>query len=192
MIVGGPRVMDCTCAAVTGSTVSEAVTVPFSVAVMLTLVCAGTAVVLIVNIPETAPAAIVKLEVESEATVVFALASVTTTPPEGAAEVSVTVPVEVPPGPPSTSKGERESDFAAGGGGGVCTFTALGTPEHATAAQQATATSAPRQVFCASLHFRAGKVGLTVLGCRFGIDLLEMCPQSRPVSTHAPFTVRGF
>jgi hypothetical protein len=146
MIVGGPRVMDCTCAAVTGSTVSVAVTIPFSVAVIETIVCVGTAEVLMVKVPDTEPAAIARLEVERVATLVFALASVTITPPDGAAEVSVTVPVEVPPGPPSTSGGEIESDFTAGGGGGVCTFTASGTPEHAHPREQTTVRRMARQV----------------------------------------------
>src|SRR5260370_35399230 len=60
---------------------------------MLTVVDASTALVLTVNVALVAPAAIVTLD-GVLATFVLLLESVTTAPPEGAAPLSVTVPVE--------------------------------------------------------------------------------------------------
>jgi hypothetical protein len=79
--------------------VSEAVWVaPPKDAEMVTVVTAATALVLIVKVALVAPAATVTLE-GVPAAVVLLLESVTTAPPDGAAPVSVTVPVEdcVPP-----------------------------------------------------------------------------------------------
>lgn len=133
IIVGGPKTMDSTCAAVTGSTVSVAMAVPFSVAVNVTVVCVTTVEVVIVNVAETAPAGMVRLEVEIVATAVFGFVSATVEPPEGAADEIVTVPVEVPLTPPSTSEGISVRDTTLGGGGGTFAVTALPvTPEHAS------------------------------------------------------------
>src|SRR6267143_4708450 len=79
---------------------------------MLTVVDASTALVLTVNAALVAPAAIVTLD-GVLATFVLLLESVTTAPPEGAAPLSVTVPVEELP--PLTFVGfsaseERETD----------------------------------------------------------------------------------
>ena len=74
---------------------------------MLTVVDAATALVLIVNVALVAPAAIVTLD-GVLAAVVLLLESVTTAPPEGAAPLSVTVPVEE--FPPVTLAGFTESE----------------------------------------------------------------------------------
>jgi len=158
MIVGGPIVMVCTCAAVVGSTVSVAIAVPFRVAVICTVVCAGTPTVLIVNVPEAEPEGINSMVVESVATDVFELARVTVAPPEGAAEEIITVPVEVPLTPPSTSDGITVRDTTLGGGGGSFPVTALPfTPEHAQLTAQSAARSAPRQTRWASLLLIRGR-----------------------------------
>src|SRR5258708_3720043 len=60
---------------------------------MLTVVEAATALVLTVNVALVAPAATVTLD-GTLAAVVLLLESVTTAPPEGAAPLNVTVPVE--------------------------------------------------------------------------------------------------
>src|SRR5260370_225082 len=74
---------------------------------MLTVVDASTALVLTVNVALVAPAAIVTLD-GVLATFVLLLESVTTAPPEGAAPLSVTVPVEE--FPPATLVGFTESE----------------------------------------------------------------------------------
>src|SRR5438876_5434073 len=86
---------------------------------MLTVVDASTALVLTVNVALVAPAAIVTLD-GVLATFVLLLESVTTAPPDGAAPLSVTVPVEDCV-PPTTLVGisGREESVGAGGGGGV-------------------------------------------------------------------------
>ena len=163
--------MDCTCAVVTGSTVSEAITVPFRVAVIATLVCVGTPNVLIEKVPESAPAAIARVEVVGEATAVFALDIATVTPPAGAAEERVTVPVEVPPGPPSTSEGDSVRDATLGGGGGSCILTASGTPVHPQATEQRAAISVARKIPRLSRP-RVSAISRLVVRCfRIGIDL---------------------
>ncbi len=70
---------------------------------MLTVVDAATALVLTVNAALVAPAATVTLD-GTLAAVVLLLESVTTAPPEGAAPLRVTVPVEDCP-PPTTFVG---------------------------------------------------------------------------------------
>ena len=72
--------------------------------------------VLTVNVALVAPAATVTLD-GALATVVLLLESVTCAPPEGAAALRVTVPVEDPP--PVTLVGLRLSDARAAGGGGA-------------------------------------------------------------------------
>jgi len=160
MMVGGPIVTDATCAAVVGSTVSVAIAVPFRVAVICTVVCVGTPTVLIVTVPEVAPEGIASMVVESVATDVFELARVTVAPPDGAAEEIVTVPVEVPLTPPSTSDGISVTDTTLGGGGGSCTVTALPfTPEHAQFTEHRAATRKARQTRCVSRLLIPGKTG---------------------------------
>ena len=82
---------------------------------MVTAVDSATALVLTVNVALVAPAATVTLD-GTVAAVVLLLKSVTTAPPDGAAPVSVTVPVEG--FPPVTLVGfgeteERETGAAA-------------------------------------------------------------------------------
>jgi len=74
---------------------------------MLTVVEAATALVLTVNVALVAPAATVTLD-GTLAAVVLLLESVTTAPPEGAAPLNVTVPVEE--FPPVTPAGFTESE----------------------------------------------------------------------------------
>src|SRR6267154_3673986 len=74
---------------------------------MLTVVDASTALVLTVNVALVAPATTVTLD-GVLATFVLLLESVTTAPPEGAAPLSVTVPVEE--FPPVTLVGFTESE----------------------------------------------------------------------------------
>lgn len=76
---------------------------PPAVAVIVTVVCAVTDVVVAVNVALVAPAAMVTLA--GTAADVLELASETETPPLGAALVRVTVPVEDEP--PATLVGER-------------------------------------------------------------------------------------
>jgi hypothetical protein len=84
---------------------------------MLTVVDAATALVLIVNVALVAPAATVTLD-GVLAAVVLLLESVTTAPPDGAAPLSVTVPVEDCT-PPTTLVGFTESEESVGAGGGA-------------------------------------------------------------------------
>src|SRR5467141_385149 len=82
---------------------------------MLTVVDAATALVLTVNVALVAPATTVTLD-GTLAAAVLLLESVTTAPPDGAAPLNVTVPVEE--FPPVTLVGfseteERETDAAA-------------------------------------------------------------------------------
>src|SRR5260370_36418870 len=74
---------------------------------MLTLVAAARALVLTINVALVAPAATVTLD-GTLAAVVLLLESVTTAPPEGAAPLSVTVPVEELP--PVTLVGFTENE----------------------------------------------------------------------------------
>ena len=74
---------------------------------MLTVIDAATALVLTVNVALVAPAATVTLD-GTLATVVLLLESVTTAPPDGAAPLSVTVPVEE--FPPVTLVGFTETE----------------------------------------------------------------------------------
>src|SRR5207245_11540094 len=89
---------------------------------MLTVVDAATALVLRVNVALVAPAATVTLD-GVLAAVVLLLESVTTAPPEGAAPLSVTVPVEE--FPPVTLAGFTESvDRVTDGGAADVSSTA--------------------------------------------------------------------
>ena len=89
-------------------TVSEAdLLAPLNVAEMETVVDTATALVLTVNVALVAPAATVTLD-GTLATVVLLLESVTTAPPDGAAPLSVTVPVEE--FPPVTLVGFTETE----------------------------------------------------------------------------------
>ena len=78
------------------------------------MVDAATALVLTVKVALVAPAATVTLE-GTPATVVLLLERVTVAPPDGAAPLSVTVPVEE--FPPVTLVGFSVSDERVGGGG---------------------------------------------------------------------------
>jgi hypothetical protein len=86
---------------------------------MLTVVEASAALVLTVNVAPVAPAATVTLD-GTLAAVVLLLVSATTAPPDGAAPLSVTVPVEDCV-PPTTLVGftVNEESVGAGGGAGV-------------------------------------------------------------------------
>src|SRR6266581_1755735 len=84
---------------------------------MLTVVDAATALVVTVNVTLVAPAATVTLD-GVLATFVLLLESVTTAPPEGAAPLNVTVPVE-DCAPPTTLVGFTESEESVGAGGGA-------------------------------------------------------------------------
>ena len=84
---------------------------------MLTVVDASTALVLTVNVALVAPATTVTLD-GVLATFVLLLESVTTAPPEGAAPLSVTVPVEDCV-PPTTLAGFSVSEESVGAGGGT-------------------------------------------------------------------------
>src|SRR5260370_36039534 len=84
---------------------------------MLTVVDAAAPLVLTVNVALVAPAATVPLE-GPLATAVLLLESVTTAPPDGAAPLKVTVPVEACT-PPTTLVGFTESEESVGAGGGA-------------------------------------------------------------------------
>ena len=84
---------------------------------MLTVVDIATALVLTENVALVAPAAIVTLD-GVLAAVVLLLESVTTAPPDGAAPLSVTVPVEDCV-PPTTLVGFSVSEESVGAGGGA-------------------------------------------------------------------------
>jgi len=84
---------------------------------MLTVVDASTALVLTVNVALVAPATTVTLD-GVLATFVLLLESVTTAPPDGAAPLSVTVPVEDCV-PPTTLVGFSVSEESVGVGGGA-------------------------------------------------------------------------
>ena len=81
------------------------------------MVDASTVLVLTVNVALVAPATTVTLD-GVLATFVLLLESVTTAPPEGAAPLSVTVPVEDCV-PPTTLVGFSVSEESVGAGGGT-------------------------------------------------------------------------
>jgi hypothetical protein len=112
----GFRVNEATVGRRTGVTVSEAdrVTPPY-VPEMVTVVETITALVLTVNVAVVAPAATVTLD-GVRATFGLLLESATVAPPDGAAPLSVTVPVEDCM-PPTTLVGFSESDERVGGRG---------------------------------------------------------------------------
>ncbi len=94
-------------------TVSVVVLVkPLYSAEIVTEVFATTGLVVIVNVVLALPAGTVTLA-GTPATAVLLLVRDTTAPPLGAAPVSVTVPVEVPP--PTTLDGLRETELNVGG-----------------------------------------------------------------------------
>jgi hypothetical protein len=84
---------------------------------MVTAVDASTALVLTVNVALVAPAATVTLD-GTVAAAVLLLERATNVPPDGAAPLSVTVPVEDCV-PPTTLVGVRLSDESVIGGGGT-------------------------------------------------------------------------
>jgi hypothetical protein len=83
---------------------------------MVTVVEAATALVVTVNDALVAPAATVTLD-GTLAAAVLLLDSVTWAPPDGAAPLSVTVPVEE--FPPVTLVGFNDREESVGGGGGA-------------------------------------------------------------------------
>lgn len=94
-------------------TVSDAVCLPLPyVAVIVTVALVFTAFDVAVNVAEVAPAATVTLAGTVAADVLL-LESVTLAPPEGAAEESVTVPVEFAL-PPTTLVGLSDSPLSTG------------------------------------------------------------------------------
>jgi hypothetical protein len=107
-------------------TVSTAVLITLpAVAVMVAELDAVTATVVTVNVALVAPAAMVTLpSAGTLATAELLLESVTTIPPVGAADVSVTVPVE-DAGPTTLAGLSVSVESAAGGGGGVTVSTAV-------------------------------------------------------------------
>jgi len=115
-LVGGPIVMDCTCAVVGGSTFNAAEAVAVSVAEMLTVVCVVTEKVLIMNVADVWPEGMTTVGLGSDAVCVVSLESVTVAPVEGAAAEMITVPVDICP--PSTSDGESTTLVTLGAGGG--------------------------------------------------------------------------
>jgi len=84
---------------------------------MLTVVDASTALVLTVNVALVAPAATVTLD-GTLAAAVLLLDSATAAPPDGAAPLSVTVPVEDCV-PPTTLVGFTVNEESGGAGGGA-------------------------------------------------------------------------
>src|SRR6266403_429769 len=84
---------------------------------MLTVVDASTALVLTVNVALVAPATTVTLD-GTLAAAVLLLDSATAAPPDGAAPLSVTVPVEDCV-PPTTLVGFTVNEERVGGGGGA-------------------------------------------------------------------------
>jgi hypothetical protein len=93
---------------------------------------AVTALDVTVNVPLVAPAAIVMLA-GTVAAVVLLLESVTTAPPEGAAALSVAVPVAFAL-PPVTPVGEIDSDDKVGVGGGAVWVLTVSVPVRVTPA----------------------------------------------------------
>jgi len=89
---------------------------PAYVAVMTDVLLDETMPAVAVKTADVLPAGTVTLA-GTVATAVFPLESATTAPPEGAARVSVTVPVDVPP--PETVDGFRVSDERAAAGAGL-------------------------------------------------------------------------
>jgi len=102
-VVGGPKVMDCTCDAVVGSTFSgtdpdefwlgEAVRA--TTAEMFTVVCTFTAAVVTVNVVMLAPPGITSVGLGSVTTWELSVESMAVKPPAGAAGEKVTVTVAV-------------------------------------------------------------------------------------------------
>jgi hypothetical protein len=88
--------------------------VPLYEAQIVTVVESTTTLVLTEKVALVAPAATVTLE-GTVAAAVLLLESATTAPPAGAGPFSVTVPVEVPSGPPMTLVGFRVSEETIGG-----------------------------------------------------------------------------
>src|SRR5258708_18806084 len=100
-----------------GVTVSEAVMVaPPKDAEIVTEVEAVTALVVTVKVALVAPGGTVTLEGTCAAAVLL-LESATCAPPEGAAPLKLTVPVEACE-PPTTLDGLKVSEVSVGGGGG--------------------------------------------------------------------------
>jgi hypothetical protein len=145
-LAGGPMVMDCTCAAVRGSTFNAAETVAVRVAEMFTVVCVAGAKVLIMKVADVWPAGITTVGLGSDAVCEVSLESATVAPLEGAAAEIITVPVDVCP--PSTSAGESITPVTLGGGAGgtlepIPAPPIPGPPEQAKLAAQKATTSAP-------------------------------------------------
>src|SRR5467141_3590883 len=155
---------------------------------MLTVVDAATALVLTVNVALVAPAATVTLD-GVLATFVLLLESVTTAPPEGAAPLNVTVPVEE--FPPVTLVGltESEESVGAGGGTGVTVsdadlVTPLYIPEMVTVVDAATAL-----VLTVNVALVAPAATVTLDGVLAAVVLLLESVTTAPPEGAAPLSV---
>src|SRR5882724_7694563 len=188
--VDGFKLIDATVGSGTGFTVSVAVlVVPEYAALIATVVGAVTALVLTMKLAVFAPAATVTLAGTRAANVLL-LESDTTAPPDGAALLNVTVPVDDCV-PPVTLVGlSASADNVTGGGGAGFTVSAavLVVPPYAalivTAVETVTAL-----VLTVKLAVVAPAARVTLVGTRAAVVLLLESETTAPPDGAAPLNV---